>query len=153
PLFDEAATAHAIHALVRGPLASLSRNDNLVVFFAGHGHTVTRTFDEGDSIKTGYLIPVDGAPPEVSKENWIGIDSWLREIVELSAKHVLIFLDACNSGIALGSLIKYRGEASHDSLQRLYRRRSRRVITSALDDERARDSGPLAGHSLFTGCL
>src|SRR5262249_14875539 len=32
-------------------------------------------------------------------------------------------------------------------------RRSRRIITSALDDQLAMDSGPIYGHSLFTGCL
>src|SRR6185503_1148096 len=73
---------------------------------------------------------------------------------QLEAKHILIFLDACNSGIALGSLIKWRGsESSREPLDRLYGRRSRKVITSALDNERALDSGPLPDHSLFTGCL
>lgn len=32
-------------------------------------------------------------------------------------------------------------------------RQSRRIITSALDDQVALDSGPVHGHSLFTGCL
>jgi hypothetical protein len=32
-------------------------------------------------------------------------------------------------------------------------RQSRLIITSALDDELALDSGPVDGHSLFTGCL
>src|SRR5204863_570474 len=38
-------------------------------------------------------------------------------------------------------------------LETLQGRRSRRVITSALGDERAADAGPVPGHSLFTGCL
>jgi hypothetical protein len=38
-------------------------------------------------------------------------------------------------------------------LSTLRARRSRRIITSSLDDQVALDSGPVHGHSLFTGCL
>ncbi len=154
PLYDEAATSDAIRSLVRDDLAGLDRHDSLVVFFAGHGHTVTRTFQEGDSVKTGYIIPVDGDPPGGSTVEWLRLDAWLSDVARLEAKHILVFLDACHSGIALGSLVKWRDAGQRtESFERLGRRRSRRVITSAQDDQRALDGGPLPGHSLFTGCL
>lgn len=153
-LIDGAATADAMRRLVTEQFTKLRETDSLVVFFAGHGHTQVRTFADGESIKTGYIVPFDGDPPDVSISRWIRLDSWLSDIARLSVKHVLVFLDACHSGIALGSLIKSRGAApDRSSLKRLQDRRSRRVITSALDDERALDSGPVPGHSLFTGCL
>ena len=57
PLLDENATANALRTLVTDDLASLTKDDHLVLFFAGHGHTTTRTFHDGDSVKTGYIIP------------------------------------------------------------------------------------------------
>lgn len=154
PLYDEAATADAIRRLVTDQLSRLHKNDSLVVFFAGHGHTTTQTFHDGESIKTGYVIPVDGDPPEVSGARWLRLDSWLSDIARLPVKHLLVFLDACHSGIALGALIKWRGpQQDSGALECLARRRSRKVITSALDDQRAMDGGTQSGHSLFTQCL
>jgi hypothetical protein len=154
PLYDEAATADAMRALVTDQLAGLGENDSLVLFFAGHGHTVTQTFQEGDSVKTGYLIPVDGDQPGGAASHWLRLDTWLSDVARLKAKHILVFLDACYSGIALGAFIRnWRGDAGGDPLEQLRTRRSRHVITSALDDQRALDNGPVEGHSLFTGCL
>lgn len=153
PLIDEAATADAMRHLIHDDLAVLSNDDNLVLFFAGHGHTETRMLQSGP-VQTGYLIPVDGARPEGRTGSWLRLDTWLSDVARLPARHVLVILDACHSGIALGSLIKWRGGAwPSDSLDELRRRQSRRVITSALADQRAMDCGPIGGHSLFTGCL
>jgi hypothetical protein len=46
-----------------------------------------------------------------------------------------------------------RENARREPLDQLGARRSRRIITSALDDQLAMDGGPVPGHSLFTGCL
>lgn len=155
PLFDEDATADAIRALTADQLSGLHTDDSLIVFFAGHGHTVTRALGGGGEVKTGYVVPVDGAEPGGSTVRWLRLDSWLRDLAQLPPRHILVILDACHSGIALGAVEKWRGagDVATKSLEQLARRRSRRVITSALDDQRALDSGPVAGHSLFTGCL
>jgi len=155
PLIDEAATADAIRRLATDELASLGSDDSLVLFVAGHGHTRTRTL-QGGPVQTGYIIPVDGDHPEGHTATWLRLDSWLSDVARLPARHILVILDACHSGIALGSLIKWRGGGDAwrgDSLDDLRRRQSRRVITSALADQRAMDGGPINGHSLFTGCL
>jgi uncharacterized caspase-like protein len=105
----------------------------------------------GDRVlKTGYLIPVD-ARDKVG--GWIELESWLRAVSLLPARHILVVLDACHSGIALDPILRWRGESWPEPLAALRARRSRRVITSALDDQIALDSGPVRGHSLFTGCL
>lgn len=154
PLLDDGATGKAINALVTDDLMKLGSDDSLVLFYAGHGGT--RAHCLGDQvIKTGYLIPVDAAdsPNEVS--TWINLEGWLRAIALLPAKHILVVLDACHSGIALDPVIKWRDIGSQQDvpLSTLQARRSRRIITSALDDQIALDSGPVHGHSLFTGCL
>jgi uncharacterized caspase-like protein len=153
PLTDEAATADAIRRLVTDDLATLHSDDSLVLFFAGHGHTRTRTL-QGGPVETGFLIPVDGDPADGHAATWLRLDTWLSDVARLPARHILVILDACHSGVALGSVIKWRDGGGRDaSLDELRRRQSRRVITSALGGQRAMDSGPIHGHSLFTGCL
>src|ERR1044071_7438792 len=129
PLFDDQATGAALHRLVTSDLTRLRKQDSLVVFFAGHGHTVTRSFFGGASVKDGYLIPVDGGAPDRSTCTWIRLDSWLKDITRLPAQPAI------------------------DPMDKLRARRSRRIITSALEDQVAMDRGPVPGHSLFTGCL
>jgi uncharacterized caspase-like protein len=154
PLIDDMATGDTIRHLVTDALATLGRDDSLVLFFAGHGHTQTRMLPSGP-VQTGFIIPVDGDRPEGRTASWLRLDTWLSDVARLPARHILVILDACHSGIALGSLIKWRhaGAWRGDSLDELRRRQSRRVITSALGDQRAMDGGPIHGHSLFTGCL
>jgi very-short-patch-repair endonuclease len=155
PLLDEAATYASIHRLVTDQLSTLGTDDSLVIFFAGHGHNVTTTFDDGTLTKTGYLIPVDAETAGEQTCTWLSLDSWLQSITKLPPRHILVILDACHSGVALDPVIRWRGEDVRlsEPLETLRTRRSRRIITSALDDQLAMDSGPVVGHSLFTGCL
>lgn len=154
PLLDDQATGGAIEALVADELTSLGASDSLIVFYAGHGGTRTQQVG-GRAVRTGYLIPVDGSD-DARVTSWIEIDPWLRRIAKLPPRHILVILDACFSGIALSSAVKW-GRNSGALIELPFAvantRPSRLVITSALDDERAMDSGPMPGHSLFTGCL
>jgi hypothetical protein len=154
PLLDERATGKAIDALVTDELTGLRASDSLIVFFAGHGGARTQRTG-GRDVRTGYLIPTDGAESG-GVHSWIELDAWLRRISRLPPRHILVILDACFSGIALSSVIKWgRGSGALIGLPfaAANTKPSRLVITSALDDERAMDSGPMPGHSLFTGCL
>lgn len=154
PLLDHRATGGALQALVTDDLAGLGPDDSLVLFYAGHGGM--RQHHLGDRmVRTGYLIPVDASDAPGKVSTWIELEGWLRAVALLPARHVLVILDACHSGIALDPAIRWRdvswvGEAP---LPTLNARRSRRIITSALDDQLACDGGPVRGHSLFTGCL
>jgi uncharacterized caspase-like protein len=156
PLFDRAATGDALRRLVADDLARLGPEDSLVVFFAGHGFTRTHSLANA-VIKTGYIIPANGGAPPGSASTWVRLDSWLSDIARLPVKHVLVILDACYSGVALDAVVTWRGIADDgptaEPLAQLRARQSRRVITSALENQRALDSGPVPGHSLFTGCL
>jgi very-short-patch-repair endonuclease len=156
PLLDEAATGAAIGRLATDDLRTrLQPDDRLVVFFAGHGYTAVNEFADGGCVKTGYLIPVDAARDDGRRSTWLRLETWLSDIARLPARHILVILDACHSGIALDCDTRSReqGMRNADIPDPLRARRSRRVITSALDNERAMDSGPIAGQSLFTGCL
>ncbi|HEX4423173.1 MAG TPA: caspase family protein [Kofleriaceae bacterium] len=150
-LTDDFATGRRIQALATDELVTLSSNDSLVLFYAGHGGGRRHHLD-GSEVTTGYLIPVD-ADDRVS--TWINLDAWLYAVALLPARHILVILDACHSGIALNSAIRWRNNDSFrdEALATLNARRSRRVITSGLSGQAVLDNGPLPGHSLFTGCL
>lgn len=155
PLLDEAATHAALHRLVTADLTRLGKDDSLVLFFAGHGHTLTTEYADGPPSRRGYILPFDADRPGGSAEKWLRLDTWLSEVAHLPPRHILVILDACHSGIALDRAAIRRRDAgaAGDAIESLRARRSRRVITSALHDQYAMDSGPRPGHSLFTGCL
>lgn len=150
PLLDSTATKKAIESLIEEQLRDvLEEDDSLILFFAGHGHTRVEELSE-----TGFIVPVDARRPD-SREYWgdyIRISHWLQEIAELPAKHILVILDSCHSGFALGEAAKNFRDAVryHKDISN---RRSRKVITSAQREQPALDGGPIPGHSLFTGTL
>ena len=152
PLLNKEATKAQIEHLVEDKLRSVLReDDNLVLLFAGHGHTRVDRVGNSDH-ETGYLVPV-GAQVG-SAEQWsqyIEIDALLKEISTLPARHILVVLDSCHSGFALSGAHKLRALPRYE--QSLHRQVSRKVVTSARRDEQALDKGPIAGHSLFTGAL
>lgn len=154
PIHDEQATGRALHTLVTDDLMALEPDDSLVVFFAGHGGTRVQQLD-GEQVKLGYLIPFDAARARNQVSTWIDLGDWLRRIAVLPPRHILVIIDACHSGIALDPVFRWRSDSAADNvpLAALHTRRSRRIITSALDDQLALDNGPVHGHSLFTGCL
>lgn len=147
PLLNERATQKAIIELVRDDLPALvQRDDALVLFFAGHGTTRKRE----NAPDTGYLAPVEvGFPPRFS--NLVDMEHLLDDISRLEAHHILVILDACNSGMALEAMRRTRQILRYQS--DLDRKRSRKVITSARGDQLAADQGPMPGNSLFTGTL
>jgi tetratricopeptide (TPR) repeat protein len=148
PILNEKATKNAIDSLVTDDLGQkLQKEDSLVLFFAGHGLAYT-----DDSSNAGYIIPVDAR--RENRGDFIRINHWLENIAELPAKHILVVLDSCHSGFALGkAATSFRGDSNFQYHGDLSSRKSRKVITSALHNQLAQDSGPIEGHSLFTGIL
>jgi hypothetical protein len=150
PLINENATKKSILSLIENKLPSvLTENDNLVIFFSGHGESFERQV--GTKTATiGYIIPQDGGHPSKNNFNsYLKADELMSKINELPAKHILLILDACKSGIAVKTQ-KWRSNTYSEDLRS---RMSRKVITSAMSDQVASDDGPIQNHSLFTGTL
>ncbi len=151
-LLDREATKANILNAMDKLYQTLLPTDNLIIFFAGHGHTRVDTVGNA-VVETGFLIPNDGRPP-ASREwaSYLYLDHFLGRAALLPARHITVVLDACHSGFALGeNATSYRGFS--DFGREITQNISRRVITSARSDQLAQDSGPLADHSLFTGML
>lgn len=160
PLYDEAATHEAMRRLFEHRLQQLGPNDSLVFYFAGHGYVDDRTEPGHLGYRTGpcvgYLIPSDGYEPDGSCDTstWLEMESWLGRIARLRARHVLVIVDCCHSGMLLSPLARWRNDTQLAApLQELSQRVSRRVFASTLPKDPANDSGRIPGHSPFTGYL
>ena len=125
--------------------SNVGDDDRIVVFFAGHGHTVRARRGE-----TGFLVPVDG-----DLSDWSTLIRWdelTRNADLIPAKHMFFVMDACYSGLALTRSPLSAGSMRflRDMLQRF----SRQVLTAGKADETVADAnGPRPGHSIFTGHL
>lgn len=151
PIFDKMATKSKILSDIENILPQkLTEKDNLIFFFSGHGMSYKKKIGTIER-SIGYIVPVDGE--NVSKNSfssYIKASQLMSNINELPAKHILVILDACKSGIAINSL-KYRDSDAYSN--ELQSKMSRNVITSAGPEQVAADGGPISGHSLFTGTL
>ena len=150
-LYDADATRQNIRRFFEQDLQEADEDDGLVIFFAGHGITVTSTI--GDD--RGFLVPHDGDP----KQPYANIsltavrDDYLPMI---PAKHVFLIVDACYSGLALRDVATVERAQSIDEtvLAELTRRdrKVRQVLAAGTKDQKVLDGG-LFGHSVFTGRL
>lgn len=117
-------------------------NDRLIVFFAGHGHTVRSSRAE-----VGYLVPWDGDSNNLA--TLIRWDALTRDADLIEAKHILFVMDACYGGLAITRALK---PGSTRFMKDMLMRKSRQVLTAGKADEVVSDlGGPLPDHSVFTG--
>jgi hypothetical protein len=127
----------------------LTEEDNLLVYYAGHGHLEQKT-------SRGYWIPVDGEKDRDT--NWIGTYQITDILQILSSRHVLVIADSCYSGIltrsALTVLKPGMGEeVKKEWIKVMIKKKSRTVLTSG-DVAPVLDSGGGGGkHSVFARAL
>ncbi|MFA6272126.1 MAG: caspase family protein [Patescibacteria group bacterium] len=119
-------------------------DDRLIVFYAGHGHTVS-----GKRGEVGYLVPAEGKPDEI--DTLIRWDEFTRNSDLIPAKHIFFLMDACYGGLAflrtpsLGSM-RFIGD--------MLKRYSRQLLTAGKANETVADgNGTRPDHSIFTSHL
>jgi hypothetical protein len=76
--------------------ATINPDDRLLVYFAGHGFHRTERGEE-----RGYLALIGAKEGEVSRETTIAMDDFVAWTRRIAAKHLLVLLDACFSGLAV----------------------------------------------------
>ena len=170
PLINENATkAHILAALKRlagvpgppslkaSPLDDLKRaepEDTVVIYFAGHGTAQAQRF---------YLIPHDlGYTGERTKLDEKGLNSILSHSISdeelesavegMDAGHLLLIIDACNSGQALEAEEKRRGPMNSKGLAQLAYEKGMYILTAAQSFQAALEAAQL-GHGLLTYAL
>ncbi|MCX6255908.1 MAG: caspase family protein [Bacteroidia bacterium] len=72
--------------------------NRLLIYFAGHGHTITTNYGE----ELGYIIPSDAPNPNVDLAGFKSIAMPISQIEiyakQIDSKHALFLFDACFSG-------------------------------------------------------
>jgi len=142
-LTDAEATRGRILSDLRNLASSLKDDDNLLVYFAGHGQLDDLTGD-------GYWVPVEGN--QKNPDSWVS-HSILKNILcseKVKAKNIIVVADSCYSGTLLRggpSLLSLEDRNYRGRLTELAPKRSRQVITSG-GLEPVVDGGR-DGHSLF----
>lgn len=127
----------------------LTEEDNLVIFYAGHGSRVKT----GDFV-TGYWLPTNAEPPPTDTY-WVSNEFVTRHLARLKAKRVLVVADSCYAGLlssAPGYL--FMGEDVSfglDYVRYKLPRRSRLLLSSGGDYPVLDNAGQ--GHSVFARAL
>ncbi len=123
---------------------SLTRTDNLLIYYAGHGWLDERS-------QSGYWQPVDAEID--STANWISTRYEISAVLEASAaRQLLVIADSCYAGAltdpSAGILEAPRDD---DAIEQALERRSRLALTSGgLSPVLDQGSG---GHSVFSAAL
>jgi hypothetical protein len=125
----------------------LTENDNLLIYYAGHGHLERR-------IERGYWIPVEAELDDNSE--WVSLPDVTDMLQLISAKHIMVVADSCYSGkltrSALAQLMPGQTEETRlRVLQTLAQKRVRIAMTSG-GVQPVLDSGG-SGHSVFAEAL
>ena len=99
---------------------SLAENDNLIIFYAGHGIAEKDKFGDID----GYWIPSSGK--KGLNASYISADDINKAIKRSNARHILVIADACFSGAFTREM---PAEASKD-IKKQYSVSSRKIMAS-----------------------
>ncbi len=104
----------------------MNENDNLLLFFAGHGH-----WEEQSG--TGFWFPSD---VEKGRYSTYVRNSTIRDYIkEINAHHTLLITDACFGGSIFNTRnVSNEEEMSLDRANKLYRQKSRKAMTSGTLD-------------------
>lgn len=148
-LYDKQATRHAILHWLRDELPQRTGSeDRVIFFFAGHG--VTQREARGG--QRGYLVPYDGD----SFANFIVMEELRQACGLIKAKHILIVLDCCFSGVAAimtRNLYPVEQTVTDRFLTEITKRGAWQILTAGAEDQVVADSGKRPDHSAFTSAL
>ena len=120
--------------------AEYNANANIILYYAGHGIP-------NDETKDAFLLPIDADGKQT--EGCYSLNRLFKELGELKARQVVVFLDACFSGAKRdgGMLASVRGVAIKS---KAVEATGNMVVFSAADGEQTALPWQERGHGLFT---
>lgn len=104
-LYDEKATNYKIQEEIKGCIRSLTTDNNLVIYFSGHGGLEKTT-------GRGFWIPQDGHSDNYT--TWLPNETLLTFIENIKAKHIFIISDCCFARTILITENPKSAEHAHD---------------------------------------
>lgn len=116
-LYNEKATNKNIQDALSGYGKTLNREDNLIIYFSGHG-----AYNLAE--ERGFWIPYDGTKDYTS---WIPNETIIAFIQRINCKHIFLISDSCFSH---SLLINEQSKSNNDYNNRA----SRWALTSAFDE-------------------
>ena len=134
------ATRDQIMSALHEQKLTLGPNDNLLVYYAGHGAV-------NGAPERAFWLGVDANPD--TRAGWLEAEHIRAKIKEMSAKHVLLVADSCFSGAITHPKTTTIGRALNETRLRVqWNRRARMVLTSG-EVTPVADSAGDRNHSLF----
>lgn len=105
--------------------SQVTENDNLLVFYAGHGY-----WDE--KLEQGYWLPSDAQ--KEFRANWLANTELGTYIRGIKSKHTLLITDACFSG-SIFEATRSAFDNAPSYIKNIYNRSSRKAMTSGMKEE------------------
>lgn len=138
-LYDAQATRDDILGAIDNFTSTLGRDDNLLIYFSGHGTIQQRS-------NRGFWVPSDADGRSTSR--YISHSELKDRIASFQGRHILVVADACFSGeILKGAPIPLLTKDDPQYLRNVFQRPSRWALTSG-GEEPVMDGGR-EGHSVF----
>jgi uncharacterized protein len=123
----------------------LRPNDNVLIYFAGHGERLQTA-----NRNAGYWLPINAQPPP-NDTFWVANDQVTAHVARLAAKRVLVVADSCYAGLLSDepgvNIFGTEGQFSLDYVKYKLPKRSRLLLASG-GDEPVLDTGG-EGDSVF----
>ncbi len=140
-LFNEAATQAAIYQALEELDRSTTSNDNLLIYFSGHGE-----FKE--SIDEGFWIPVDGRLD--NHGTFLPFSIFSKYLRAIPTRHTVVIADSCYAG---SMFTERKLSPKEQALRRLYGIPSRWLLTAGrnevVSDGKPGDNSPFADSLLW----
>jgi alpha/beta superfamily hydrolase len=120
------ANRHAIMSAFNELNQKLTEQDNLLVYYAGHGEIDQKS-------QTAYWLPVDSETG--NSANWISSQSVTEFLSIMPARHIMVVADSCYSGALTGSAVAKLPDGMDEAkrerwLKAMNSRKARTVMTS-----------------------
>ena len=120
------ASRHAIMTALHELSKVLTEQDNLLIYYAGHGEIDKQT-------QAAYWLPVDSEAGNAA--NWISSQSITEYLSIMPARHIMVVADSCYSGALTGSAVAKLPEGMDQAkrerwLKAMNSRKARTVLTS-----------------------
>jgi hypothetical protein len=141
------ANRHKIVTSLNDLRNKLTENDNLVIYYAGHG-------DIDKSDQSAYWLPTDAEAN--NSANWLSSHNITQYLNVILAKHILVIADSCYSGaMTTSSIARIPDEMPENKREKwlnfMVNRKARTVMTSG-GIKPVLDSGS-DNHSIFANAL
>jgi hypothetical protein len=127
----------------------LDENDNLLIYYAGHGARV-----QTGEVESGYWLPVNAdAPPR--NTFWVSNEFVTGHLSRIPARRVMVVADSCYAGLLSDSpnylMLQDAPEYTDEFIRYKLPKRSRLLLSSG-GDRPVMDNGA-PGHSVFASVL